>query len=111
MEALRYTLLTDGSSDTALMPLIDWLLLQHRPDLLIQPQFARGLGPVGHALNSRLPAALLRYPCDLLFVHRDAEGASAELRLIFPGCAVCRRLIFLNLNLLKSSRIYSYALD
>ena len=80
MEALRYTLLTDGSSDMALMPLIDWLLAQHQPDLLIQPQFAQGLGRVGHTLKSRLPAALLRYPCDLLFVHRDAEGPSAKLR-------------------------------
>ena len=81
MEALRYTLLTDGSSDMALMPLIDWLLQQHLPDLLIQPQFARGLGMVGHTLDSRLSAALLRYPCDLLFVHRDAEGPSTKLRL------------------------------
>ena len=81
MKQLRYTLLADGSSDAALAPIIDWLLAQHLPSWSIVPQLARELGPVGLALEDRLPVALKFYPCDLLFVHRDAEKASPGLRL------------------------------
>ncbi|MCU6502487.1 hypothetical protein LPN04_32295 [Rugamonas sp. A1-17] len=81
MKQLRYTLLADGSSDAALAPIIDWLLEQHLPGWSIVRQLARELGPVGLALEDRLPVVLKFYPCDLLFVHRDAEKASLSLRL------------------------------
>jgi len=80
MEELRYTLLTDGSSDLALMPIINWLLREKLPECRILPRFASGLGAVGLSLSDRLPVALMMFPCDLLFVHRDAEGASVEKR-------------------------------
>jgi len=81
MEQLRYTLLTDGTSDAVLMPIIDWLLRQHLSQCRIYPQFAKGLGPVGLALDNRLPIALKMYPCDILFVHRDAEKATHKERV------------------------------
>ncbi len=33
MKRLRFTLITDGSSDKALIPIIHWLLSQHYPNL------------------------------------------------------------------------------
>jgi hypothetical protein len=88
MKRLRYTLLADGSSDQALMPVIDWLLGQKLPAWRIVPQFAR-LGAVGLALAQRVPAALMMFPCDLLFVHRDAEGVPATQRLREIAEAMC----------------------
>ncbi|MBV8633264.1 MAG: hypothetical protein JO002_02130 [Burkholderiaceae bacterium] len=81
MTIVRYTLLADGSSDAALMPIIDWLINQHRPDLNVQGQFAEHLGDVGRTLPDRLSMALQRYPCELFFVHRDAENAPHLARL------------------------------
>ena len=80
MKSLRYTLIADGSSDVALMPIIDWLLAQHRPDLGIVGELARDTGKVGLALDARVPAVLKLFPCDILFVHRDAEGDAPEMR-------------------------------
>ena len=80
MKTLRYTLLTDGSSDAALKPILDWLIASHRPDLGIIGEVARGVGNVGLSLERRVPAALQLYPCDLLFVHRDAEGEDPTVR-------------------------------
>lgn len=74
METLTYTLVADGSSDEALMAVIDWLIGMHRPDLRVLGEFARNVGPVGLSLEKRLPAALSLFPCDILFVHRDAEA-------------------------------------
>jgi hypothetical protein len=81
MKTLRYTLVTDGSSDAALKPIIDWLISQHRPEVGLIGEIARDLGNVGLALEARLPRALKLFPCDMLFVHRDAEGESLEFRL------------------------------
>jgi hypothetical protein len=81
MKVLRYTLLSDGSSDAALLPIIEWLIGEHRPDLGVLGQLAGGLETNDRSLVQRVPAALRAYPCDFLFVHRDAEGESMEVRL------------------------------
>jgi hypothetical protein len=75
---LRYTLIGDGSSDRALMPILDWLLTQ-----TAEVPF-RGLWaehPVQGGLTIRVRKALELYPCDLLFIHRDAENERYEERL------------------------------
>ncbi|MCC6555321.1 MAG: hypothetical protein IT372_20360 [Polyangiaceae bacterium] len=74
-DAARYTLVADGPTDRMLMPVLDWLLVQHsaRPfaghfaDLRALPR------PPSPLLKRRIPIALELYPCELLFVHRDAE--------------------------------------
>lgn len=76
---LRYTLLADGSSDRTLQPLINWLLEQAFPDIQIRPQFA-GLVK-GKTLVERAHMAVKLYPCDVLFVHRDAEKMDFEARV------------------------------
>lgn len=77
MEILTVTLLADGQSDRALLPIIDFLLDEHcrQPHRV---QFAFGLH--AGALSSRLRSAVQLYPCDLLLVHRDAESAPVEDR-------------------------------
>jgi hypothetical protein len=72
---LRYTLLSDGSSDRRLIPVLTWALRACGVRCPIQPEWA-DLGrlrkpPKG--LLQRIVASLELYPCDLLFVHRDAE--------------------------------------
>ena len=79
---LRYTLLGDGTSDRALMPVLRWLLLQSGTPLPLSESWAdpRRLQAKTNKLTDRLPKALELYPCDLLFVHRDAEKESAAVR-------------------------------
>lgn len=76
----RYTLLADGTSDEVLVPVLDWLIGQHLPDVRSVSAFARGFGKVGNDLNSRVQAALQYFPCDLLFIHRDAEAMPPHQR-------------------------------
>lgn len=74
MSTLRFTLVSDGSSDTVLIPLLEWLLGQHSnrlwqgawADLARLPKPPRGL-------SERITIAIDLYPCNLLVVHRDAE--------------------------------------
>jgi hypothetical protein len=83
MEELRYTLLSDGPADKALMPILTWLLRQHVPNLPIQSRWAdlRMLLRPPRELNERIQESIRLYPCDLLFVHRDAETESLDVRL------------------------------
>lgn len=77
MKILTATLVADGTSDRTLLPVVQFLLDEWSP----WPHrilFAEGLhnGP----LTARLPRAVQLYPCDLLFVHRDAEAVPATTR-------------------------------
>ncbi|MEZ4868053.1 MAG: DUF4276 family protein [Caldilineaceae bacterium] len=78
MNEIRYTLLTDGSSDAALLPILTWLLVENGINIPIQSQWADlGRLPfVIETLQQRIELALDFYPCDLLFIHRDAERQS-----------------------------------
>lgn len=80
---LRYTLLTDGSSDGALLPVLTWLLRSHLPRVAVDPIWAdlRRMPRPPKTLADRVLASAELYPCDILFVHRDAERASLADRL------------------------------
>ena len=83
MPEIRYTLLADGTSDRALMPHLTWLLQQRLPEYAVQAELAE-LGRLPRrivGLKERIQAALELYPCDLLFVHRDAEREPREARV------------------------------
>jgi Domain of unknown function (DUF4276) len=84
MREIRYTLLCDGTSDKALIPIISWLIRDLLPDVSVQSQYADfGLlrkPPPLSALDQRMEKAVSLYPCDILFVHRDAEKDSFESR-------------------------------
>lgn len=81
MSRLRYTLVSDGPSDRALMPILDWLLRETGGVEAIAPQWADfSIGEKPRNLRDRLKFALQRFPCDLLFVHRDAEKQDSQMR-------------------------------
>ena len=82
MDELQYTLLSDGPTDKALMPILTWLLRQHIPNLPIQSRWAdlRRLHHPPRQLYERILKSIELFPCDLLFIHRDAETASLEQR-------------------------------
>lgn len=81
MGHIQFTLFADGSTDRALLPLLRWLIREtHRPDtiaheFLSRPQFRADL-----SFAQRLHTALDIAPCDILFIHRDAEKQASQLR-------------------------------
>jgi hypothetical protein len=83
MRRLRYTLVSDGSSDRALMPLLKWLMQEHMPDWAVDDQWAdfTNLRKPPRTLDQRITQSLKLYPCDLLIVHRDAERAARATRV------------------------------
>ncbi|MBN2312589.1 MAG: DUF4276 family protein [Sedimentisphaerales bacterium] len=83
MDELHYTLLSDGPSDKALMPILTWLLQQHVPNLPIQSRWAdlRMLPKPPRELCTKIQESVHLFPCNLLFIHRDAEKASLDDRL------------------------------
>lgn len=93
MPRLRCTLLTDGPSDRALVPLIRWLLREHRGITPVDLEFAdlgRLVDPP-RDLSQRIERSIELYPCDVLFVHRDAERASLTKRVREINDALTRR--------------------
>lgn len=83
MNELRYTLLCDGSSDRALMPILTWALQQHCAESAIQAEWVDWgrLRNPPKTLSEKIRVALELYECDLLFVHRDAEKEPREARV------------------------------
>jgi len=77
LKTLRYTLVADGPSDAALLQVIDWALDQARPPWLESTRSAVFDGRIYQeppsGLANRIAAAIRDNPCDLMFVHRDAE--------------------------------------
>jgi hypothetical protein len=81
MRDLRYTLISDGGSDRALLPIIRWTLIESGSSVPWVEQWA------DFGLIRRPPATLVDkielasqlWPCDL-FVHRDAERSSLASR-------------------------------
>jgi len=82
LSSLTFTLLSDGSSDRALRPVLQWLLRQ-LSSRDFEPQWAdlRWVRQPPKSLAERIRMALGLYPCDLLFVHRDAERETREERV------------------------------
>ena len=82
MNIIKYVLLSDGSSDKMLMPILDWLLRCQCRTCAIDSQWA-DLGRLKFPpkkLSDRIRKTLEIYEPDLLFIHRDAENQTFELR-------------------------------
>jgi len=79
---LAYTLVADGTTDSVLLLVLDWLLRQSAArvcrgtlaDLRLLLRRPRNL-------TERIRAAVELYPCELLFVHRDAEAQGRAVRV------------------------------
>ncbi len=80
MKVLSITLLTDGPSDRALVPIVEWIVGNKISSYPFQVQMAHT--SLGHSagLRDRIEHAALHYPCDILVIHRDAEAAKPVLR-------------------------------
>ncbi len=83
MKQLRITLVSDGPTDASLLYPLRWLLLNNGLSLPLDSSWAdlRQLPSPPAGLADRIAAAVDLYPCDLLFVHRDAERDPPELRV------------------------------
>lgn len=77
---MTYTLVADGTSDRVLLPILTWSL-RIRGVTPVTEQWADFTRiPRQRNTEDRLRAVLDLYPCDVLFVHRDAEGQSYASR-------------------------------
>jgi hypothetical protein len=85
MPQLRFTLLGEGPEDDALIHILQLVLEQPALGLLpavdIVPLFANPKAFTERLnLTGRMVAAAENFPCDLLFVHQDADGPTARDR-------------------------------
>lgn len=83
MNEIRYTLLSEGTSDRALMPVLSWLFQKHLPQYAVQDQWAdlARLPKPPKSLAERICLSIELYSCDLLFVHRDADNQGRDQRV------------------------------
>ena len=83
MQRLSYTLVSDGASDRALIPILSWLLRNLCGSLPIQSARAdlRRLRNPPRSLVDRIQRSVALYPCDLLFVHW-LRGSSSEIKAL-----------------------------
>lgn len=77
---MRLTLVGDGTSDRCLVPIVEWIFDQKYPQIPRLFQYAENLPPFRHGLHNRILAAAHFHPCDVLVVHRDAEGQTLQAR-------------------------------
>jgi len=85
MSQLKYTLYSDGASNIVLKPILDWLLRQYLPQSAINGDWAdlrllRNPPPRSN-IPERIKWSVKLYPCELLFIHRDAEGYLPDQRI------------------------------
>lgn len=80
MTSLKYTLITDGPSDNALLCLLQWLWRENSIAAEGEWFDPRGFAPPPLSIQQSIGKALELFPCDVLFVHRDAEAQDPEAR-------------------------------
>lgn len=73
---VRITLLGDGSSDRVLLPILSWLIRDIAGPIPLDSQWADS-GQLGNNPSDRIRRAVELFPCQLLFIHRDAERQEA----------------------------------
>jgi hypothetical protein len=78
---IQYTLLSEGSSDQALLPILSFVLRERGAET-VEPQWADigRLREPPQTLPDKIRTAVDLYPCDLLFVHRDADRVGHDSR-------------------------------
>lgn len=83
MSELRYTLISDGSSDKVLLNVIQWLLDDLFPEIPFSGRYAdlRKLPkpPKLSDVRGRIELTQEYYPFDILFYHRDGESVNQKI--------------------------------
>ena len=89
---MRFTLVSEGSSDRALLYPLKWLLQANRVNEPIEPAWAdlRSFPKPFPTLELKIRAAIELFPCDVLFVHRDADREPRENRVAEIRSAIQR---------------------
>lgn len=78
-QVYRYSLLADGSSDRALLPILSWLLRELAPSATwAEPDFA--IRNAREPVVAEVARTTSLYRPDILFVHRDAEAVAPDKR-------------------------------
>jgi hypothetical protein len=77
---LRATLIGDGTSDRALVHVLDWLFKELHVAASVQYADLSVVAKAPSKLRERAIVALKLFPAELLFVHRDAEGEHPDVR-------------------------------
>ncbi len=72
--------MTDGSSDRVLLPILTWSIRRFTEKPVSDQWADQGRIPRTSSPAEKLQTILELYPCDLLFIHRDAEGQPPEWR-------------------------------
>jgi hypothetical protein len=99
MDRLCFTLVSEGTSDENLIPILEWAVREQGVDV-VQGQFARWdlLPNKPTTVAEKIIAGLALYECDLLFVHRDADQHDPRPRRNEIGCAVTEAKAFQHFN-------------
>ena len=81
MKVLKFTLIADGSSDKTLLRIIKWSLDNLYPKLPNEGYYAdfRTLPDPPKGLENKVAKAIIYYPFNILFIHRDAETISPKI--------------------------------
>lgn len=86
---VAFTFLGDGPSDRRLMPVLQWAMAQKTSRPVTSTWADLGfLERRPRTLAERIAAALDFYPCEILFVHRDAEKEPRSKRVAEIGAAL-----------------------
>lgn len=85
---MRYTLIADGSSDAVLLPILTWCLRRHGITPIEAQEVDLSRLPRRSTIGERIASIIDLYPCDVLFVHRDAEGQSPQSRRVEIAAAL-----------------------
>lgn len=81
MSILRYTLISEGTTDAVLIPMIDWVFQKADYPLVegYRAEFWR-LNSPPTLLDEKIVEACKLFPCDILFIHRDADNGPSTQR-------------------------------
>ncbi|MCW5908790.1 MAG: hypothetical protein KIS94_13085 [Chitinophagales bacterium] len=81
-KTLNYVLISDGSSDKALLSIIDFTLARFHPDTIFSGDRAElsFFNPQPKTLVEKINNTLFYYEPDIIFIHRDAEKETLQQR-------------------------------
>lgn len=81
MRHIQFTLFADGPTDRALLPVLGWLIREtHKPDTIAHEFLSKSDLRADLSFTARLQTALELAPCNILFIHRDAEKQDPQFR-------------------------------
>lgn len=81
MKHFQFTLFAEGSTDRALLPILDWLIRETLTPDTVGHEFLpkTELRPQA-SMAERIRLSVEIFPCEVLFVHRDSDKQDPELR-------------------------------